>query len=120
MKSKFLKTIREYRDSLQLEDTSVSSNEESALPSDDYDDIDDLDDYIDPPEDYDSTDDDKQESRPSSFTDREVDILNVALQIIRDNPNYPIETKNELSNLFDENQHEALLSRLIGIADELI
>jgi len=54
-----------------------------------------------------------------TFTDKEIDILNVALQIYRSNPESPIEYKNDFSDMFDEGKYEELLGRLISIADEL-
>lgn len=56
---------------------------------------------------------------PSDFTDREQDILNVAVQIYRSNPENPIEYKNEFSDMIKSGDYENLLSRLISIADEL-
>ena len=56
----------------------------------------------------------------STFTDREQDILNVAVQIYRQNEQAPISYKNEFSNMLEKGQYEQLLGRLIAIADELI
>ena len=56
----------------------------------------------------------------TNFSDREQDILNVALQIYRANPDNSIETKNEFSSMYEEGQYEELLSRFIAIADELV
>jgi hypothetical protein len=53
------------------------------------------------------------------FTDREQDILNVALQIYRANPENSVQYKNEFSNMYEQGQYEELLGRLIAIADEL-
>ena len=55
----------------------------------------------------------------TNFTDREQDILNVALHIYRSNQDNSIETKNEFSTMFDEGEYEGLLGRLIAVADEL-
>ena len=55
-----------------------------------------------------------------AFTNREIDILNTALRLYRDNDNYSIESKNDLGQLFDQGKHKELLGRLISVADELI
>jgi hypothetical protein len=56
----------------------------------------------------------------TTFTDREQDILNVAVQIYRQNDQNPIEYKNDFSNMLEKGQYEQLLGRLIAIADELL
>ena len=64
----------------------------------------------------------EEEAQPETsemFSDREQDILNVALQIYRANPDNSIESKNEFSNMFERDRFESLLGRLITIADEL-
>lgn len=55
----------------------------------------------------------------TTFTDREQDILNVAVQIYRANPENTLDTKHEFGNLFEQGRYEELLGRLIAIVDEL-
>lgn len=55
----------------------------------------------------------------TAFTDKEQDILNVALQLYRANPDNPIEYKNDFSNMYDQGKYEQLLGRLIAVADEI-
>lgn len=121
MKSRFIGTINDYR-SLHLEDVSVSGNEKSALPDVEDEDLDSFMDTEDEPSEefpQEEIPNDVDQPNGGAFTDREVDILNVALQIFRDNPNFSIEQKNDLSNIFEEEDYDGLLGRLISIADEL-
>lgn len=114
MKSRFLEILNQSR-RLIKEDVAVRGDEESELP--------DVDDEIDV-----SVDDDLpspeepevEEPQPEEvFTNREVDLLNIAVQIFRADENNSIETKNELSDLFENKQYEDLMGRLISIADDL-
>src|SRR5690606_20641800 len=117
MKSRFIGTINDYR-SLHLEDVSVSGNEKSALPDVEDEDLDSFMDTEDEPSEefpQEEIPNDVDQPNGGAFTDREVDILNVALQIFRDNPNFSIEQKNDLSNIFEEEDYDGLLGRLISI-----
>jgi len=114
--SKFLNVLKK-NSSFLKEDNFVKGNEKSELP--DMNDIPD-DNVVQTNQKPDIEKPDNNENKPiSNFTDKEKDILNVALQIYRSNPENSIDTKNQFSNMFEEEQYEELLGRLISIADEL-
>lgn len=117
--SDFLKVISEFRNSsgLMFEDARVRNREQSALPDKDVDDIDyptsDNEPEVPSDLDMDKPDPDVEQN----FTDREILLLNALLELYRNNANYSIETKNELSELYKNGQYEDLWNRFISIVD---
>lgn len=127
LRSKFLDILE--KNKLIPESKFVKGREETELPPDvdeeeEIDDEEEID--MDAPS-VDPTEGETQDSGQTTpqpiateFTDREKDILNVAIQLYRNNPENPIEYKNDFSNMYREGRYEELLGRLIAIADELI
>jgi hypothetical protein len=113
-KSKFLELLEEQHFELFGEDSFVKGSEKSELP-------DMQDDGGEQPPEGEQPQRDEQPEQPAGdvFTDREVDILNVALQLYRDNEQNSIDSMNDFSELFQNEQYEDLLSRMISVADEL-
>jgi hypothetical protein len=123
--SKFIDLLNENL-ALFSEGRFVKGNEESELPPMG----DEEEDQLPPEETGEEQPEDTEELPPEGgeeqseqdltvFTDREQDILNVALQIYRANPENSVQYKNEFSNMYEQGQYEELLGRLIAIADEL-
>jgi hypothetical protein len=119
LRSKFLEILNENAKFLK-EGKFVKGNEESELPPTGDEDV--------PEEPQGGGEEQPQpEEQPqqpqapeTTFTDREQDILNVAVQIYRANPENPVSYKNEFSTMLEKGQYEELLGRLIAIADELL
>jgi hypothetical protein len=127
LRSKFLDILE--KNKLIPESKFVKGREETKLPPD-VDEEEEIDDEEEIDMDAPSVDPSEDETQGSEqatpqpiateFTDREKDILNVAIQLYRNNPENPIEYKNDFSNMYQEGRYEELLGRLIAIADELI
>ena len=116
MSNRFTTLINIARRDILHEDVDVDAVEDTALPDEDEIPDEELGDMARGVEDI----VDDEPLSDEGFADREVDILNVALQMYRSNDQHSIESKNELSRLFEDGEYEELFSRLIGIADELI
>lgn len=112
---KFSTLIQSARKELLNEDIKVSGREGTELPDADIEKP--VDGTDTPPQDVPQDDFSKPENTEQSFTDREIDILNVALQLYRNNPQNDIQKKNEFSDLFQNGEYEDLLRSLISIAD---
>jgi len=113
--SKFLNLIKEYKELLN-EDNFVKSNEGSELPDASGDEFSSEDEPSQDPttsSDFEKPD----ETSDQSFSDREIDLLNIALQLYRNNPQNDISRKNEFSELFKSGEYEDLLGELLSIAD---
>lgn len=52
------------------------------------------------------------------YTNKEVDILNIALEFYRQNRENSIEIKSELNELFQNKEYDTLYGRMLDIADE--
>lgn len=120
--SKFLDILNENAKFLK-EGKFVKGNEKSELPPTGGDeDIPDEPQGGDEDQLHPQPDDQPQEPQApeTAFTDREQDILNVAVQIYRQNRDNPVSYKNEFSTMLERGQYEELLGRLIAIADELL
>lgn len=119
MHYKFLDILNEHAKFLK-EGKFVKGNEKSELPPTGSED----EDIPDEPQGDEQPQPEEQPQEPqapeTTFTDREQDILNVAVQIYRANPENPIEYKNNFSDMLEKGQYEELLGRLIAIADELL
>lgn len=118
--SKFLEILNDNRSYL-TESKFVKGDEDSELPL-----IGGEDDEIpeEPQEQPQGDQETPEEEQPiqepqTNFTDREQDILNVALRIYRGDDQRSIESKNEFSEMFKQGKYEELLSRFIAIADDL-
>lgn len=120
-RSKFLDILNENAKFLK-EGKFVKGNEESELPPTGGEDEDIPDEPQGGGEDQPQPEEQPQEPQApeTTFTDREQDILNVAVQIYRQNDNNPISYKNEFSDMLEKGQYEELLGRLIAVADELL
>jgi hypothetical protein len=113
--SKFLNLIKEYKELLS-EDNFVKPNEGSELPDATGDDFSaNVEPSPEPSNDADFETPDKTSEQ--SFSDREIDLLNIALQLYRNNPQNDISRKNEFSELFKSEEYEDLLRELLSIAD---
>lgn len=116
--SKFIDILNENKKFIK-EGRFVKGDEESELPpTGGEEDI--PEDPQEQPQDVETPETQPVQEPETNFTDREQDILNVALQIYRANSDNSIETKNEFSTMYEEGQYEELLSRFIAIADELV
>lgn len=110
----FEQKIKNIRSTILKED--VTGNEQSELP--DRVDIEDDDQTSNDGVDA-SPQNEPQQTNSVPYTDREISILNVALEIFRSLPDMDIEDKNDLSDLFTAKDYDELLSRLISYADNL-
>lgn len=113
--SKFLSYIEEVRKDLLIEGKFVSGKESSELPDASEEDIPSSDEAP-QPEPSDDTFERPNEVE-QNYSDREIDLLNVALQLYRNNPQNDIQKKNELGELFKSQEYEDLMRELISIAD---
>lgn len=120
-RSKFLDILNENAKFLK-EGKFVKGNEETELPPTGGEDEDIPDEPQGGGEDQPQPEEQPQEPQApeTTFTDREQDILNVAVQIYRQNDANPVSYKNEFSTMLEKGQYEELLGRLIAIADELL
>lgn len=120
--SKFIELLEKQKTNLSYikEDKFVRGNENSELPDEDEEEDIDIPDDDNIEQQDTETQEEPEQQPPTVFSDREQDILRVALELYRSNDQYSIESKNEFSNLYESGDYEALLGRLIAIADELI
>lgn len=121
VRSKFLDILNENAKFLK-EGKFVKGNEESELPPTSGEDEDIPDEPQGGGEEQPQPEEQPQEPQApeTAFTDREQDILNVSVQIYRQNRDNPISYKNEFSDMLEKGQYEELLGRLIAVADELL
>lgn len=121
MRSKFTDILNSHRRFLLGEAKFVKGDEDSELP--DMQDEEEPQPEEQPQEPNQEPSPEEQPQEPevdqTAFTNREQDILNVALAIYRADDNRSIESKNDLAQMFEQGQYEELFGRLIAIADEL-